>query len=170
MLVKVIEELIGRPESLWLEFKSFWYWNEDDKEIAICWGEFLKDFSALFNSCEKGETKYLIIGFDEKTRTCRNYYIDTNGKGISVIRNLDEFKKSIVSKLKKHFSNIPEYRKSNKLVDIDTLFSINSVAINGYKLLVFTLYPAPYLLQLNKQLQGSETFREGNIIGNWSAQ
>ena len=37
---------------MWLEYKSFWYWNEGDSEQKG-WGEFLKDFAALFNTYTK---------------------------------------------------------------------------------------------------------------------
>ncbi len=37
MLTKIIEKLIENDEKLWLEYKSYWYWNEVDSNLNKIW-------------------------------------------------------------------------------------------------------------------------------------
>ncbi len=166
MLEKIAENLIEQKETVWLEFKSCWYWNNGD-DPSKGWGEFLKDFSALFNTNDtqqKDERKYLIIGFNETDKKCRNFDIDKNGNQLKCFDDLNNFKRTVSSKLSRYFLAKPEHRGSNNLYEIESLFDISQVSINNIKLLVFVINAAPYLLELKKILQGNESFREGNII------
>lgn len=156
----LLDDLLSKAENLWLEFKCCW---KDVDEHKV-WGEFLKDFASLFNTyTETNDTKYLIIGFDEETKKCQNYN-ENNGRVISVFRDIEDFKLKVVKKLKNHFRNVPVYRTLSDLPDIETYFQVHLVEKNGVKVLVFKIIPSPYLLELKKQLQGNETFRDGNII------
>lgn len=156
----LLNDLLTKEENLWLEFKCCWK-DVDDSKI---WGEFLKDFSSLFNTYTKmNDTKYLIIGFNEVTKKCQNFN-ENNGKTLSVFSNLADFKLKISKKLKNHFRNIPSYKNSDKLPDIENYFNINLINYLDSDVLIFTILPAPYILELQKQLIGNETFRDGNII------
>jgi hypothetical protein len=156
----LLEDLLKKEENLWLEFKCCW----KDVDESKIWGEFLKDFASLFNTyTETNDTKYLIIGFDETTKKCQNYN-ENNGEILSVFSNIEDFKTKISKKLKNHFKNIPSYKDLNNLPDIENYFNIDIVNYNDSNLLIFTILPAPYLLELHKQLIGNETFRDGNIV------
>ncbi len=175
MLQKIVESLIEKDETLWLEFKSKWYW-QDSKIQAKEWGEFLKDFSALFNyinqedqekdklETDKDNRKYLIIGVDETSKKCQDFDINAKGQKISKLENIESLKKIISSKLRRHFIGKPEYKGSTDLVDIESFFDITSLSIKGKNLLVFVFYSAPYLIEIKETLQGNETFRKGSII------
>jgi hypothetical protein len=80
---EIIKEILQKEENLWIEYKSFWYWNNSDNSPAIQkgWGELLKDFAALFNTyTNESDSKYLVFGFKEKEKEIIQYDIDTNGK------------------------------------------------------------------------------------------
>ena len=79
----IVTDLLKTEETVWLEYKSFWYWDEKDASRAVKgWGEFLKDFAALFNTYSKQkDAKYFIIGFNEDTKKCQNFNIDQENKG-----------------------------------------------------------------------------------------
>lgn len=162
---ELIEELLKLNEKVWLEYKSFWYWNEGDSEQKG-WGEFLKDFVALFNTYTKQkDEKYFIIGFDETTKNVQNFDIDQNGNKINIFCNINLFKSKIIDKLKNHFKNLPDYRNSINLIQIENLFEVEIVQMDdNIKILLIRIKSAPYLLELKKQLTGNETFRSGNII------
>jgi hypothetical protein len=91
MLNSIVSQLLeNEDEKIWLEYKSYWYWPESDtNKIGKGWGEFLKDFAALFNSEASGSgTKYFIIGFNETTKLTQNFKIDINDKNLSIFNNL----------------------------------------------------------------------------------
>lgn len=156
----LLENLLKNEENLWLEFKCCW---KDTDEHKV-WGEFLKDFASLFNTyTETNDTKYLVIGYDEITKKCQDYH-QNNGKKLSIITDISKFKSTIIEKLKNHFRNTPSYRQSSELPDIENYFEIEILEKDNVEILIFRLMPAPYLLELKKQLMGNETFRDGNII------
>lgn len=160
----LVEDLLNKDESSWLEFKSFWYWNSNENPQKG-WGELLKDFAALFNT-HTGlyDNKYFIIGYDEKTRKVQQFDIDKNEERLELFNDLENFKKIFRTKLKKHFNCYPDYKNSTSLTDIDMLFDIEKVTIQEKEILLVTIKNAPYLLLLKKILQANETFREGSII------
>lgn len=163
----IVIDLLKKEEKVWLEYKSYWYWNEGNtSQTGKGWGEFLKDFAALFNTySENKDEKYFIIGFDENTKKCQNYNVDQQDNRLKIFDDIQKFKEKIVNKLKNSFKNIPTYKESKALIGIEDLFDIDIVDIESdIKVLVFSIKAAPYLLELEKQLQGNETFREGNII------
>ena len=60
-----LNTILRRKESPVLEFKSQWYWEENEKgDKARAWGEFYKDFGALVNANKNyhGQTRYLVFG------------------------------------------------------------------------------------------------------------
>jgi hypothetical protein len=156
----LLKDLLVREENLWLEFKCCWK-NTDENKI---WGEFLKDFASLFNTYTKtNDIKYLIIGFEEKTKKCQNYN-ENNGEILSIFSDKQEFKTKILKKLRNHFKNTPKYNNMDNLPSVENYFNIDIVNYDNVNLLIFTIQPSPYLLELHKQLVGNETFRSGNII------
>jgi hypothetical protein len=162
---EIVNSLLQEDENLWLEFKSYWYWIDREKELGKSWGELLKDFAAIFNTYDGSNSiKYIVFGYDEKTSEMRNFYIDKEGKSIKIFNDLVTFKKDFIKKLKKHFFSIPEYKKTKRLADIEKMFDIDTITMNGCRLMVFTIYPSPYILELKTILQGNESFREGSIL------
>ncbi|WP_336948460.1 NACHT domain-containing protein [Acinetobacter junii] len=163
MLKDIITDLIKKEECLWLEFKSYWYW-ENNKNKSQAWNEFLKDFSAIFNTADshRDNVKYMIIGFDEKTNKHNNYYESKDNSEIADIKNIDLLKKEIISKLKKRFKNTPNFKESDELKDIETFFNIHIVDINGFQNLVFIFEDSPYLLEQKENL--NDGFRAGSIL------
>ncbi|ALO36411.1 hypothetical protein CMT41_17925 [Colwellia sp. MT41] len=160
----LINELLKQKESEWLEFKSYWYWKAADKITPKAIGEFLKDFTALFNTyVDKGTKKYFIIGFDEKTKECNNYNEDRNGKVIPFFTGLDDFKVYIAKKIKLNFKAIPNEVK-NSLEDIQDFFKLEEINFQGKKLLVIQFNQAPFCLELTKELQGNASFKIGNLL------
>ncbi|MBH0050556.1 NACHT domain-containing protein [Pseudoalteromonas sp. SWYJZ19] len=166
MLNSIVSQLLeNEDEKIWLEYKSYWYWPESDtNKIGKGWGEFLKDFAALFNSEASGSgTKYFIIGFDETTKLTQNFKIDINDKNLSIFNDLPKFKNTLIKKLKNSFRSIPEYNGSHSLDNIESFFEVCTTEIKGHEVLVIRVGIAPYILELTKLLQGNESFREGSI-------
>lgn len=166
MLNNIVSQLLEHEdEKIWLEYKSYWYWSESEKnKVGKGWGEFLKDFSALFNSeSSENGTKYFIIGFDETTKLTQNYKVDVNGDILSIFKCLEKFKSVIVDKLKNNFKSAPEYNGSISLDNIESFFDVSTTSIKGHEVLIITIARAPYILELTKLLQGNESFREGSI-------
>lgn len=161
----VIDTLLHENEKIWLEYKSYWYWCEGESQQRG-WGEFLKDFVALFNTySESMDKKYFVIGYDEVTKKRQNYNIDNNGNKLKIFDDLNKFKYSIVDKLRNHFKNLPLYKNSEDLINIETLFEIQEIVDeDNIKILIIIFKEAPFLLELKKILQGNETFRTGNVI------
>jgi hypothetical protein len=154
-----------KKESLGIEFKGYWYWSEKEEVSAKAWGEFLKDFSALFNTYNsKFEKKYFILGYDETNEKVNDYFIDKNGEIIKFLKNKDTLKKEIVEKIKSNFTSTPSFKNSNSLVELESFFEIKSEIINEHELLIIVFSNAPYLLEVKGILQGNESFREKNII------
>ncbi len=165
MKLDKIDNFLKNEENLWLEFKSFWYWDEDTENKQLGWGELLKDFVALFNTnTSESEYKYLIIGFDEITKSVQYYNLDKNNKKIKEFQNLVNFRKEFIDKLRSLFKNTPIYKDLETLIDIEKLFKIYNHKVENVDILVFEIYQAPYLLELKKFLDGNTSFREGSII------
>lgn len=161
----LLDDLLSKEENLWLEFKSYWYWNQGDTDIQKPWSEFFKDFVAIFNTyTESKDKKYMVLGFDEKSRNVQNYNLDKNGNNITLLEDTIELKKIIIKKMKKLFRNVPEYKSSNSLKDFEDFFDISIIEYNDKKVLMITFHEAPYLLELKNMLIGNESFKEGNII------
>ncbi len=95
-----------------IEFKRQWYWNNDDEETSKGWAEFMVDFSALFNTYDQKNPseviRYLIIGFDEKTKNLRDYDLDGNDSKLEIVSDLNILKRKVDSKLKQYFRNVPD--------------------------------------------------------------
>ena len=89
----VIDTLLHENEKIWLEYKSYWYWCEGESQQRG-WGEFLKDFVALFNTySESMDKKYFVIGYDEVTKKRQNYNIDNNGNKLKIFDDLNKYKR-----------------------------------------------------------------------------
>ena len=165
--VEIVKKILDKDENLWIEFKSYWYWDNDSNntDIEKGWGEFLKDFVSLFNTyTDDSDIKYLIFGFDENNKKTQPFNIDKFGKKLKIFNSLRNFKKEIISKLKTFFIDIPMFSKDETLKYIPDLFDIYSLEIDGNNILVIEMYDAPYLLSLTKTLVANEGFKDGNII------
>lgn len=164
MLQDIIVDLIKNEECLWLEFKSYWYWDNSKPDKSQGWNEFLKDFSAIYNTADahKDNVKYMVIGFDEKTNIHNNYYEAKDGSELIDLKDINSLKKEIISKLKKRFKSTPIFKETDDLKDIETFFNIEIVDIGGIKNIVFIFHETPYLLELKANL--SDGFRSGSIL------
>lgn len=152
-------------ETLWLEHKYFWYWKESDKEgeKQKGWSEFLKDFSALFNTYydDSLEKRYMIFGYDEKTESFINFFEDRDRNIINELLDISIFKEKLVKQLKSTFECCPTYKKSNELNDIDKMFSFDITEISSKKILVITFQKVPYYLRFKR---GVKDVRENNVL------
>ncbi len=164
MLESMIVNLIEREETLWLEFKSYWYWDSSEKKLDLGLIEFLKDFAAMFNTIgsHQENERYIILGFDEKTKEHNDFYLDKNGNLINYLKDITELKKDLVKKIKKRFQCFPDYKNSNDLVDLDKYFDLKEIEINGKKNLIFVIHKSPYLLKLKSDL--GDGVKSGNIL------
>lgn len=148
----VFTNLISQDESVWLEFKSYWYWSNDPKSKESGWNEFLKDCSAMFNSriskSDNNEKKYIVFGFDEKTYKNNNYYQDGTGNEVDGLKNTDELKLELIKKLNKRFDCYPNFRESNSLYSLEEFIEFDTVIYEDKINLVLTIHNAPYLLML----------------------
>jgi hypothetical protein len=155
-----IKNLIFEDESLYLEYKSKWYWNENEKPSERQWGEFLKDFVALVNCNEKciEDIKYLIIGIDENKEKIEERVLNVNFLEDKKFSDLNILKLEILQKLKTFF------RLESNNEEMYTEFSINSYIISNKKILVFELLPTRSLLILNKNLlDKTRTEKKNNV-------
>ena len=142
-----IKNLVTKDESLYLEFKSKWYWEKEEKGTVNQWGEFLKDFVALLN-CNVDyveSTKYLIIGVDEKQQDLKKRILPINIES-NKYPTLDSFKRQLLTKIKSFF-----YIESNSELTID--FTLSYQKVNSIQILVFEIKPTKNILILKKDLQ-----------------
>lgn len=164
-MIDFFEDLVANDESIWLEFKSYWYWNGQSKNKEEGWNELLKDISAMFNTIslgnQKNPKKYIIFGYDEKTKEHNDYFKDKDGNDINDLTNLEELKKSLIKKIKNRFSCYPEFKKSSELYEIESLIEFEEIEYSNTVNLVLTIHDAPYLLQ-QKSNTGKGT-RNGDI-------
>lgn len=162
-MIALIESLIEKKESLFLEFKSQWYWNNSDKDISKNWGEFLKDFVALINCSPEyiNEEKYLIIGIEEEQEginKIKDISFDSNGEEIRKLKNIDDFKCEIILKLNNNF------KKSDDTLIEDMDFKLQYFTIKNNKILVFIIKPISQIVILNKDLQDKKTTTRRNSV------
>lgn len=124
-------DLVASDESTWLEFKSYWYWSDDSKKKEEGWNELLKDISAMFNTInsdsQKNHKKYIIFGYDEKTKKHNDYFKDRSGNDIDDLMKLEELKKSLIKKMKIRFSCYPEFKNSSELYEIESLIEFEEI-------------------------------------------
>jgi hypothetical protein len=133
-----IELILAKEESPILEFKRQWYWDDStpSEDMAVKWGEFLKDIISLANAYHSyvGQSRYLIFGFCESEK--KSYNIDFSK--IKQLRNIDSFKKDLVQRLER--CTQPAFIN----------FSINKVKYNDVELLVFGI-PSPMFITETKK-------------------
>ncbi|RXJ54552.1 NACHT domain-containing protein [Candidatus Marinarcus aquaticus] len=155
-----LKKLICEEENLFLEYKSQWYWKENEKPTPNEWGEFLKDFSALVNCSEEyiEESKYLIIGIDENQKEIENRVIDVKFLQDSKYSDLVFFKNEVVKKINSFFRTDSD----EEIVYND--FSISTFIIDNKKVLVFELLPTKNLLILDKDLMDKNRTEKRNNV------
>ncbi|PKG35815.1 hypothetical protein CXF65_05670, partial [Psychrobacter sp. Sarcosine-3u-12] len=150
-MIDFFEDLVASDENTWLEFKSYWYWNGESKKKEEGWNELLKDVSAMFNTIslenQKNPKKYIIFGYDEKTKEHNNYFKDKSGNNIDDLMDLEELKKDLIKKIRNRFSCYPEFKNSSELYEIESLIEIEEIKYSNTVNLVLTIHNAPYLLQ-----------------------
>lgn len=130
-------------EELHIEFKREWYWkNKDDINGK---NEFIKDFTALFNT--QAEKKFLCIGIDEKEKTMYNWNNDV--KELINIDNLDNFKQELNKLITNCTQIYPESKRNNDL-KIDDYYNLDILD----NILHITIEQAPFLLSLNIDIRG----------------
>jgi len=157
---KFIKNLIQEDESLYLEYKYEWYWNNDIKPTSRQWGEFLKDFVALIN-CHVDyvdSNKYLIIGIKETESNLNNRIIDTKFDLKNDLTS-DSLKSKIIEKLNEFFytdiDNFPVYKD----------FSLKYHEIENKQILVFEIKPTKSILILKKDLlDKNRTEKKNNVF------
>jgi len=163
-MLELIKSFIKKDENIFLEYKSKWYWENSDKELSKAWGEFLKDFVALYNANHDyiNEDKYLIIGINESKRNGERIVDithDINGDIITKMQNLDIFKSEIISKIKNNFKIID----NTEIENIN--FELSYITITSKKILVFNIKPTYNILVLKKDLQDKKaTIRKNSVL------
>lgn len=150
-----LDGLLKHKETKWLEFKSEWYWQDSISKEAKSekWGEFLKDFVALFNVLEE-KVKYLVVGFDEATQEKKPV------QSIADLQSIDKFKSCMIDKIANSFELIKNL--DEKKPDMNNLFQIDWVE----GLLVFSITQNSYLLELRRELKGNsnKVFGRGSVF------
>lgn len=113
-----IEEICKHVECGHIEYKREWYWRINNNELKSTeknrlWGEFIKDFLALINAnvASFGETRYMVIGFDEE-----NHVFKDCGINESSFIKLDKNIKSKLDNFISYFSET-DYSISLELID-----------------------------------------------------
>ncbi|MDD9194829.1 NACHT domain-containing protein [Aliivibrio sp. S3MY1] len=161
-----IESFTANGETLTTEFKKTWYWtNKDkDKDIQKEWGEFLKDFSALFNVQSSDESKkHLIFGYDDDSKEFCDFHI-SDELAPDLIKKTEKLKDELTKRVKKHFSTLPE-DKNIDLPEIDSLYQINTFEYQGKKLLAISIDNAPYILEIKKDIVDKKsTYRKNTVL------
>ncbi|ALF58825.1 ATP-binding protein [Psychrobacter urativorans] len=162
---RYFEDLVNRDENTWLEFKSYWYWDASNNKKEEGWNELLKDLSAMFNTRSYDDQvngrKYIIFGYDEKTRNHNNYREDRHGNDITDLIDINQLKDNLVKKLKSRFLCYPLFKGSSDLYDIESILEIKAINYKDTTNLVLIIHDAPYLLQ-SKSNTGKGT-RSGDI-------
>lgn len=157
---KFIKNLIREDESLYLEYKSEWYWDNDSKPTDRQWGEFLKDFVALVN-CHVDyvdSNKYLVIGIKETENDLNSRIIDTQ---FDLKNNLtsDSLKTKIIEKINEFFYTDANYFPVYKN------FSLKYHKIDNKQILVFEIKPTKKMLVLKKDLlDKNRTEKKNNVF------
>lgn len=145
--------LLTKEESPTVEFKRQWYWDDStpSADMPDKWGELLKDLISLANGYlnKVGEYRYLVFGFSEDER--KTY--DINSNKIKQLKNLTNFKKSLLQKL--------ESCTKPALLD----FNVELVVVDSSNLLVFEI-PSPIdLIELKRDLKTkTRHLDEGSVL------
>ncbi len=161
----LLEKLLIHNESTSIEFKSYWYWNSDKKGIQKGWGELQKDLVALLNTKTQENFKYLIAGFDEKTKKYNDFNVDPLGKEIDGLQDPDNFLSDVISKLRRNFrAKFKDTYIDLNLLDIKKYIEFSIQEMGGSKLLIIKVSKAPFVLELTKVLPANEAYKEGNIL------
>jgi len=161
----LIEKLLTHNESTSIEFKSFWYWGSDKSKNQKGWGEFQKDLVALLNTKTQENFKYLIAGFDEKTKKFNDFNIDSSGLEIDGLKEPDSFLDDVISKLRRNFrAKFKDTYGDLKLIDLKNYLEFDIQNMDGMKLLIIKVSKAPFVLELTKVLPANEAYKEGNIL------
>ncbi len=161
----LLDKLISLDESESLEFKSYWYWNGLDNDTQKAWGELLKDFVSLINTKSKEETKYLIVGFDEKTKKKNKYNYDRKENKIENISDISSFKDTLVSRLKRNFrAKCSDIYVDLRTIPIENYFSIKKEISDGIEILIISFKKTPFVLELDKQLPAQTAYKQGCVF------
>ena len=113
----LLNTILYSKESPVLEFKSQWYWGEDEKgDKSNAWGEFLKDFGSLVNANSNyhGQNRYLVFGVKDDGTMC--------GVKFEPLES-EKFINEIKNKVENFFNIFPDFKiyksiKDDKIVYI----------------------------------------------------
>lgn len=161
----LLKKLTTHNESESIEFKSYWYWSRDRAKIQKGWGELQKDLVALLNTKTQENFKYLIAGYDEKTKKCNDFNIDASGNEIEELKDPDSFLDEVISKLRRNFrAKFKDTYTDLKLLDLRKYIEFDIQEMSGKKLLIIKVSKAPFVLELTKVLPANEAYKAGNIL------
>jgi len=138
MDINKLKLLITKTEHSKLEFKEQWYHKNQKNEM-------IKDIIALANGNPQtvGETAYLIIGVEDKTKKIKEV----------------ELLKSVAELEQEALQNINNYATPS-LTDI----SFELFIVDEKKILVISIPPHNYLISLSKDLQTNRTDKRGTTF------
>ncbi|WP_318439781.1 NACHT domain-containing protein [Photobacterium leiognathi] len=161
----LLKKLLNHNESPSIEFKSFWYWRSGERKLQKGWGELQKDLVALLNTKTQENFKYLIAGFDEKTKKCNDFNVDANGHEIDELRELESFLDELISKLRRNFrAKFKDTYRDLNLLDLKNYIEFDIQELEGSKLLIVKVSKTPFVLELTKVLPANEAYKAGNIL------
>lgn len=163
----LLKKLLDHDESQFIEFKSYWYWNskKDSKLIQKGWGELQKDLVALMNTETQENFKYLISGYDEKSKNCNNFNIDYSGNEIEELKCIASFADELILKLRRNFrAKFKDTYTDLNLLDLHKYIEFNVQEINEKQLLIIKVSKTPFVLELTNVLPANEAYKAGNIL------
>ncbi|MCK8110498.1 NACHT domain-containing protein [Vibrio sp. 2CM40D] len=162
----LLKKLLTHDESPSIEFKSYWYWGSNDsRKLQKGWGELQKDLVALLNTKTQENFKYLIAGFDEKTKKYNDFHVDAGGNEIDELRDPESFLEDLISKLRRNFrAKFKDTYRDLNLLDLKNYIEFDIQEIDGYKLLIVKVSKTPFVLELTKVLPANEAYKAGNIL------
>jgi len=164
-LLMLLEKLLTHNESESIEFKSYWYWARDKVKIQKGWGELQKDLVALLNTKTQENFKYIIAGFDEKSKKCNDFNVDTFGHIIDGLGDSNRFLDEVISKLRRNFrAKFKDTYIDLNLLDLKKYIEFEVQEMDGSNLLIIKVSKAPFVLELTKVLPANEAYKAGNIL------
>jgi hypothetical protein len=135
----LIENLLKRPESPTLDFKSEWYKIDSDnsKAVETQKGELIKDILSLANGNANvaGETAYLIIGVSD----------EVNEQGEREIFDVPETDRISSDRILKIVNTVCRPPLENLICDV--------VVVREKRIIVITIPPSPYLYEIQSKIQ-----------------
>ncbi|RKG46745.1 MULTISPECIES: RNA-binding domain-containing protein [Acinetobacter] len=140
-----LNTILRRKESPVLEFKSQWYWEENEKgDKARAWGEFYKDFGALVNANKNyhGQTRYLVFGVKDDGDVCGINFTNLES---------EKFINEIKNKLENFFNFFPDFKIYKNILSEKTIY-------------IFEIYQPKQILKVTKEFFDNKNICRENSI------